>query len=220
LRCRAVAAAAFVAVVSLVVAPSLASPSQAGVRPCTPGYSYAGYAGRAGVNGVAATISAPTLPAVWSGHAAAWVGVGGIRQGAYGASEWLQAGIAAFPRVGLRLYVEEVSRGHARRFADLGPAVVRRRYRVRVVETDRDVWRAFVNGRRVGEPAYLPTAGGSWRPVATAESWAAGRSSCNRYLYRFEGVSALHVGRWAALGRAERIGAGVRRDRTGFSALG
>src|SRR5207248_1572319 len=135
LRCRAVAAAASVAVVSLVVAPSLASPSQAGVRPCTPGYTYAGYAGREGVNGVAATISAPALPAVWSGHAAAWVGVGGIGQGANGASEWLQAGIAAFPRVGLRLYVEEVSRGHARRFADLGPALVGRPYRVRVVET-------------------------------------------------------------------------------------
>jgi hypothetical protein len=219
LKCRAVAAAALVAVASLVVAPSLASPSQAGVRPCAPGYSYAGYAGRDGVSGVAATISAPVVPAVWTGHAAAWVGVGGIHEGPGGASEWLQAGIAAFPRVGLHLYVEEVSRGEARRFADLGPALVGRRYSIRVVETGRDVWRAFVNGRRVGEPAYLPTTRGSWRPVATAESWAAGRSSCNRYTYRFEGVSSLQSGRWRALTEPERLGSSVTRDRSGFSAL-
>ena len=220
MRCKAVAAAALVVVASLVVAPSLASPSQAGVRPCTLGYSYAGYAGRDGSNGVAATISASAPAAVPTGHAAAWVGVGGIHEGPRGESEWLQAGIAAFPQVGLRLYVEEVSRGHARRFADLGPAVVGRRYRVRVVETSRDVWRAFVNERRVGEAAYLPTTVGSWRPVVTAESWAAGHATCNRYAYRFEAVSTLHSGRWAALADAERLGAGVTRDRSGFSALG
>jgi hypothetical protein len=220
LKRRGVAAAAFVAVASLVVAPSLASPSLAGTGTCTPGYSYAGYAGRDGVNGVAATISAPALPSVLTGHAAAWVGVGGIREGRGNASEWLQAGIAAFPRVGLRLYVEEVSRGDKRRFSDLGPALVGRRYRVRVVETGLDVWHAFLNGRPVGKPAYLPTARGSWRPVATAESWTAPRSSCNRYAYRFEGVSALESDRWRALGEAERLGSGVTRERSGFSALG
>ena len=219
MKCRAVAAAAFVAVASLVVAPSLASPSQAGVRRCTSGYSYAGVAGRDGASGIAATISASALPTVWTGHAAAWVGVGGIRQGLGHSSEWLQAGTAAFPRIGLRLYVEEVSRGDTRRFADLGPALVGRRYRIRVVETGHDVWRAFVNGRRVGEPAFLPTPGGSWRPVATAESWAADRAACNRYAYRFEGVLALQSGRWRALTEAERVGSRVTRDRSGFSAL-
>jgi hypothetical protein len=219
-RRRGVALAAFVAVASLVVPPSPASPSPAGARPCTPGYSYAGYAGRNGVSGVAATISAPALPAVWSGHAAAWVGVGGIHAGRGNASEWLQAGIAAFPRLGLRRYVEEVSRGSARRFTDLGPALVGRRYRVRVVETGRDVWRAFLDGRPVGWPAFLPTAGGSWRPLATAESWAAGRSSCNRYAYRFEEVAALQTGRWLAFDGPERLGSGVAREGSGFSALG
>jgi hypothetical protein len=219
LRWREVAAAASVVVTALVVAPSLASPSLAGVRPCTPGYNYAGYAGRDGANGVAATISASAPAAVPTGHAAAWVGVGGFHQGPGGASEWLQAGIAAFPGVGLRLYVEEVSRGDTRRFVDLGPAVVGRRYQIRVVETGRDVWQAFVHGRRVGEPAYLPTTGGSWRPVATAESWAAHHASCNRYAYRFEAVSALHSGRWAAFADAERLGGGVTREPRGFSAL-
>ena len=76
-----------------------------------------------------------------------------------------------------------------------------------------------MNERPVGKPAYLPTAQGSWRPVATAESWSAPRSSCNRYAYRFEGVSALQAGSWHALGEAERLGAGVTRERSGFSAL-
>jgi hypothetical protein len=218
LKWRAVAAAANVAVVSLIVAPSLASPSQAGVRPCIHGYSYAGYAGRDGANGVAATISARAAPAVLTGHAAAWVGVGGIHAGPGGASEWLQAGIAAFPRLGLRVYVEETSRGEARRFNDLGPAVVGRRYRMRVLEAGHGIWRAFVNGHPVGKPAYLPTANGSWRPVATAETWAAGRAACNRYAYRFDSVSALRTGRWSGFAAAERVGAPGTRDRSGFSA--
>ena len=202
----------------MTVAPSLASTSEAGVRPCVHGYSYAGYASRDGVTGVAARIRALRLPSVQSGHAAAWVGVGGIHEGPGGASEWLQAGVAAFPGAGLRLYVESVSRGDGRRFVDLGHAVVGRRYRVRIVETRRDVWHALVDGRAVGASAYLPTTGGSWRAVATAESWAAGHAACNRYAYRFDGVSVSHASDWSALGDAEAVGAGVRRDRSGFLA--
>ncbi len=138
------------------------------------GYSYAGYASRDGVSGVAARIRALRMPSVQSGHAAGWVGVGGIHEGPGGASEWLQAGIAAFPGAGLRLYVESVSRGDGRRFVDLGRAVVGR--------------------------------------------WAAGHAACNRYAYRFDGVSVSHASDWSALGDAEAVGAGVRRDRSGFLA--
>jgi hypothetical protein len=209
--CRAVSAAACVAVASLVVAPAPASP-RTGLAACARGYSYAGFAGRDGSDDVSATIAALSRPSVATGHAAAWVGVGGVRAGRGRASEWLQAGLAAFPRLGLRLYVEEVSPGQARRFVDLGPAVVGRRYRVRVRETGIDVWRAFVDGRAVGRPAYLPTNGGSWRPVVTAESWAAGNAACNRYTYRFDDLSVR-------LAEAERIGAPITRDRSGFSAF-
>lgn len=209
--CRAVAAAACVAVASLVAAPAPASP-RTGLRPCSHGYSYAGYAGREGSYDVSATIAALSRPSVATGHAAAWVGVGGVHAGRGGSSEWLQTGLAAFPRLGLRLYVEEISHGQARRLVDLGPAVVGRRYRFRVRETGADIWRAFVDGRAVGRPAYLPTDNaGSWRPVLTAESWAAGSAACNRYAYRFDDVSV-------PLAEAERIGAPVTRDRSGFSA--
>jgi hypothetical protein len=215
--CRAVAAAACVAVASLVVAPAPASPGPS-ARACVHGYSYAGYAGRGGSAGVAATITALIRPSVATGHAAAWVGVGGVHAGPDGANEWLQTGLAAFPRIGLRLYVEAVSRGERRRFVDLGPAVVGRRYRFLVRETGAGFWRAFIDGRAIGRPAYLPTDAGAWRPMATAESWAAGRATCNGYAYRFAGVAALQGGRWASLGRAERIGAAARLEATGFSA--
>ena len=217
MECRAVAAAASVAVASLVAAPAPASPG-ASARACVHGYSYAGYAGRDGSAGVAATITALTRPSVATGHAAAWVGVGGVHAGPGGASEWLQAGLAAFPGIGLRVYVEAVSRGESRRFLDLGPAVVGRRYRVRVREAGAGVWRAFVDGRAVGRPAYLPTASGAWRPIATAESWAAGRAACNRYAYRFDAVAALQGKGWARLARGEPIGAPVAREASGFSA--
>jgi hypothetical protein len=214
MRGWAVASAALVAV-ALIVAPSVASPS---VRSCAHGYSYAGYASRAGTEGVAATISAGGAPAVYTGHAAAWVGVGGVRQGPGGANEWIQAGMAAFPGKGLRLYVEEVSPGRARRFVDLGRAVPGRRYHVRVVETGVDVWRAFVDGRAAGTPAFLPTGGGAWRALATAESWAAGRAECNRYAYRFERVAVRRGARWATLADPDRVGAAVRQRPGGFSA--
>jgi hypothetical protein len=195
----------------LVAAPAPASP-RTGIASCAHGYSYAGYAGRHGSGDVSATIAALSRPSVPTGHAAAWVGIGGVHAGRDGASEWLQTGLAAFPRLGLRLYVEEVSLGEARQRVDLGPAVVGRSYRFRVRETGPDVWRAFVDGRAVGRPAYLPIDNaGSWRPVLTAESWAAGSAECNRYAYRFDGVSI-------PLAEAVPIGAPVTRDRSGFSA--
>jgi hypothetical protein len=218
----AVAAAACLAVASSIAAPPWVSASPGPIRSrCADGYSYGGYASRGGVRGVAATLTALRTPTVATGHAAAWIGVGGVRQGPARADEWLQAGIAAFAKVGLRLYVEEVSRGERRRFTDLGPAVPGRSYRVRVVETGADVWQALVDGRAVGRPAYLPTRGGSWRAVATSESWAAGRASCTRYAYSFDRLSVWDGSRWGPLIDPERIGSAARLvgDASGFSAV-
>jgi hypothetical protein len=215
----AVVAATCLAVATFVIAPSwvFASTSKPSAVGCARGYTYGGLASRGGVRGVSASIVAQRLPTVTSGHAAAWVGVGGIHEARGGASAWLQAGVAAFPHTGLRLYVEEVSFGKQRHFVDLGPAAVGRSYRVAVVETGRDLWQANVDGRTVGEPAYLPTGGGSWRGVATAESWAAGRAACNSYGYRFDRVAVLDRD-WSAVTRAETLGRGVDRTAGGFAA--
>ncbi len=214
-----VVAAACLAVASLIVGPQwvFASPAKDAAS-CARGYSYGGLASRDGVDGVAATIGATTEPSVASGHAAAWVGVGGVHAARGDANAWLQAGVAAFPGHGLHLYVEEVSLGEARRFVDLGRASVGRRYRVAVVETSPDTWQATVDGRAVGRPAYLPTGGGSWRGVVTAESWATGRAGCNAFAYRFEDVSVLDGSAWSRLDRAQPVGHTVSRARGGFTA--
>jgi hypothetical protein len=212
------ATAAGLAVVSLIVGPQWVFASPAGKASCARGYTYGGYASRDGVQGVAASIASIRQPAVASGHAAAWVGVGGVHAGLNGASAWLQTGLAAFADQRLHLYVEQVSPGHSRKFVDLGRAAPGRSYRFEVSEISTDVWQAAVDGRLVGTPAYLPTGGGSWRGVATAESWAAGRAGCNSFAYRFDDVSVRDGMEWKLLARGERVGHGVSRDRAGFSA--
>jgi hypothetical protein len=213
-----VAAATVLGVASLVVAPGWVHASNAGARACANGYGYAGVASRYGVGGVAATITAVEAPGVASGHAAAWVGVGGAHAGRGGSSAWLQAGLAAFPRAGLRLYVEAVSPGHRRRFVDLGPVAVGQHYRVSVVEVARNVWRAVVDGRAVSRPAYVPAPRGSWRGVATAETWASAGAACNTYAYRFDSVSVLGKRGWTPAAAVEAIGSPHRRRTGSFSA--
>jgi hypothetical protein len=212
LRRLAATTAAVLAAASVIVAPALvrAAPSGAAAR-CAGGYDYAGLASRGGVRGVAATIEAVRMPLVASGHAAAWVGVGDRR-------EWLQAGIAAFPRVGLRLYVEARAPGRQRRFVDLGAARARHGYRVAVLEVAPGRWQASVDGQSVGAVVPLPAPQGTWRGIATAETWSAGRVRCNRYRYSFDEVSVLEASGWSSLSAAERLGSPVDRGSRGFAA--
>ena len=211
------AAAAVLTVATLTLAPALVHASPSPRAGCRSGYEYGGYATREGVHGVVATVSASEQPRVATGHAAAWVGVGGVHVGRGGESEWLQAGIAAFPETGLRLYVEAVSPGTKRRFVDLGPAQRGRRYRVGVTEVAANVWQAAVAGRAVGTPVYLPPARGAWRGIATSESWRTAAAPCNRYAFRFANVSVRGT-TWTALGAAERVGRGVTRSGAAFAA--
>jgi hypothetical protein len=210
------AAAAVLTVAALFVAPALVEASPQPHLACAGGYAYAGYATRGGVRGIAATIMAVERPRVANGHAAAWVGVGGIRAGRNGSTEWLQAGVAAFPRAGLRLYVEAVPRGRPRRLVDLGPARAGQRYRIRVVEVGANVWQAVIDGAPVGPAAFLPPARGSWRGVVTSESWLPGRTTCNRYAYRFDRV-AVRGTDWAQLRAAAPVGHAVALRGAGFS---
>ena len=177
------AAAATLAVTVLVAVPigAFARPSAAPAACARTGYSYSGYASRRPVGVVAATISAIAPPRVASGHAAAWVGVGDRRS-----HRWLQAGLASFRGTSLRLYYELALPGVPRRYVELDRAVVvGQRFRVAVVETSPGLWHVEVDGRAVTTPVALP---GTWRGIATAESWSAAAQPCNRYGYRFGDV--------------------------------
>ena len=54
-----------------------------------------------------------------SGHAAAWIGVGGPDAGPNGEDEWLQVGIAALPGMEPQLYAEVTRPGAESEFLSL-----------------------------------------------------------------------------------------------------
>jgi hypothetical protein len=174
-----------------------------------PGYSYAGFQSAGIGHGIAATVTALSVPTVRSGHAAAWVSVGGPGA-ANGRDAWIQVGLASFAGTGIRLYLEITQPGRAPRYRDVAPNVLpRTRHRLVVREVTRkpNWWRASVDGHPVSSPVYLPGSSGRWRPIATAESWDGGARTGNRFKYRFERVSVVRArgGPWKPFVRGFRF---------------
>jgi hypothetical protein len=164
------------------------------------GYAYAGHqAGRPG-HGVRATITV-TRAEVAAGHVASWVGVGGPGQGATGGNAWIQVGVATVPAMGTMLYAEITREGHAPRFVQLeGDVAYGLSHRVAVLEIAGRPgwWRVWVDGEPATGAVHIRGSSGRWSPVATAESWNGGQAACNRFSYRFEGVSVAQAkgGAW------------------------
>ncbi len=170
---------------------------------CSRGYSYAGVYAPRRASGVAATLSMLDDPSVSAGHVAAWVGVGGLGLGPNGADEWLQVGLASFPGSAEgHLYYELARPGHEPQYTELGSGITPgERVRVALLELPfaRDTW-VVVSNAGIAGPFYLPRSHRAWAPIATAESWDAGRTQCNRYAYRFEGVQlSQRDGSWKPL---------------------
>lgn len=168
------------------------------------GYSYAGLIGDDAAYGVRATVTAVSAPQVERGHSAAWVGVGGMGAGPNGADEWLQVGLAAFEGSGSRLYFEVTLPGQRPEYVELAadvPAGESHRVAVLEMASRRSHWRVWVDGEPVAGPYFLPGSHGAWQPVVTAESWDANAGACNRYSYRFDGLSfkRRHGGGWKKL---------------------
>jgi hypothetical protein len=170
---------------------------------CSRGYSYAGVYAPRKASGVAATLSMLDQPSVSTGHVAAWVGVGGEGLGPNGTDEWLQVGLASFPGSSQgHLYYELAQPGQRPQYSELASGFEPgERVRVAVLELPfaRDTWVVLSNAGVAG-PFYLPRSHGAWAPIATAESWDAGRTPCNRYAYHFGGVQLAHGdGSWKPL---------------------
>ena len=176
-----------------VVAGSVSAGSASAVSSCgRAGYSYAGFQATGPAHGVRADLVALGRPYVQSGHVAAWVGVGGPGQGAGGSDAWIQVGLSAFEGTGSRLYFEVNKPGVGPRYREVRASVAPgSRHRIAVLEVSRRPgwWRVWVDGRPVSKPVYLPGSSGRWRPIATAETWDGGRRVCNRFVYRFDGLS-------------------------------
>jgi hypothetical protein len=165
------------------------------------GYAYAGFQSSRVASGVRATIAPLREASVAAGHAAAWIGVGGPRQGANGETAWVQAGVAALPQTPAMVYAEITRPGGEPVFLPLIESVgVGEAHRLAVLEMNRrpGVWRIWVDGKPVTDPIVLPGSHRRWQPIATAESWNGGVSTCNAFAFRFErvGVATALGGSW------------------------
>jgi len=166
-------------------------------RPCLSdthagGYSYAGHQAASRGHGVRASITLTQPPDVGAGHVAGWVGVGGRGQGTNGGDAWSQAGIASLRGLGTVLYAEITrEEGEPELVVVDDDVVVGRPYRVAVLELAGHPgwWRVWVDGVPVTAQVHMQGTSGRWAPIATAESWNAGTSTCNDFAFRFERVS-------------------------------
>jgi len=161
------------------------------------GYTYAGHQASVAGHGVRATITPTRAMNVAAGHVAGWVGVGGPGQGANGEDAWLQVGIASVEGTAPYLYAEVGRDGRQPQLMlldeNLRTGVSRR---VAVLETAErpGSWRVWVDGNPVTKPIHLRGSSGRWAPIATAESFDGGASTCNTFAFRFERVSVSYGG--------------------------
>jgi hypothetical protein len=208
---RRVKPAGILVVAALAALAVLAgSGANAGVPSCgsgshgSAGYSYAGHQSRGSGHGVRARITVLRMPEVVSGHAAAWIGVGGPGAGPNGEDEWLQVGVVSLPKLEPMLYAEIARPGAAPKFVPLQEAVpIGATHSLAVLEMSRrpGFWRVWVDGMPVTKLVRLPGSSGRWQPIATAESWNGGQAVCNSFAFRFErvGVAGGRGGSWHQL---------------------
>ena len=172
---------------------------------------------------MSATLTAVRAPRVAGGHVAAWVGVGGRGTGPNGSNVWLQAGLAAYPGTGSRLYYE-LMLPEGRRYVELRHGVAPgTRFQVAVLEVSPGTWQVAVDGRAVSPAFSLPESDAGLPAIATAESWTTGRQACNRYAFGF--AAAQYLGgdaAWHDFARPQIIVSSstriTRRSATGFVA--
>jgi hypothetical protein len=182
------------------------------------GYSYAGLASPTMAHGVGARLTAIGAPTVHSnGHVAGWVGVGGPGEGPNGTDEWIQVGFSGF--AGSRdsnLYYEVTRAGQTPTYHAVAQGLApgtSRRVAVLEVAGRPNAWRVWVDNRPVSPAIYLPKSHGTWRGIATAESWSGSGAACNSFGYRFDDIRiAQHAGgAWRTLSHALPIRTGVNR---------
>jgi hypothetical protein len=164
-------------------------------------YSYAGLETHGATRGVAASITALSVPDVKQGHVVGWVGVNG-------ASTWIQIGMSAYPQDRTNhVYVEITRPGR-----DPVLKVVRatmpsgQSHRFAVLELARhpNWWRAWLDGKPASRAVFLPGSHGRWKAQVTAESWNEGSGACNLYAYSFRKISLASKpgGAWRTLTQA------------------
>lgn len=182
------------------------------------GYTYAGLASSQKAHGVGARLTAIGGAHVSNGHVAGWVGVGGPGEGPNGKDEWIQVGFSGFEgSPNSDLYYEVTRVGSAPRYFEVETGLrpgTSRRLAVLEVADQPNAWRVWIDGKPVSQAIYLPSSHGTWRGIATAESWTTNKKvACNAFGYRFDDVRIAQQagGAWRSLSNALPIRTGVNR---------
>jgi hypothetical protein len=188
-----------IALSALAAACSLSASALAGGSICAPaGYAYGGYQSPVAAFGVSGRLTLSSAPVVRDGHVAAWIGVGGASMGPNGSDVWLQVGIAGFADGHSELYYEYKQPGmETARYVKLSRLAPGANRDVAVSEQPsmRNAWRVTVNGYRASPAIVLPGSHGTWRPIATGESWGGTSNGCNKLGYEFSKLAvATHSG--------------------------
>jgi hypothetical protein len=180
---------------ALVGSTTKASAGRVCLTDAREGYLYAGHQATHRAHGVRATITMDREPSVRVGHVAGWVGVGGLSQGANGRDAWIQAGIASMSGRKAAVYAEVARAGAATELFLVEEGVeVGQPHELAVLEMSvrPGSWRVWVDGRPVTGPIRMTGSSGRWAPMATAESWNAGTTACNAFVFRFENVEVSY----------------------------
>ena len=182
------------------------------------GYTYAGLASSGKTHGVGARLTAIGGTHVANGHVAGWVGVGGPGEGPGGKDEWIQVGFSGFEgSPNSDLYYEVTRAGSGPQYFEVEhdlPPGTSRRLAVLEVAGQPSAWRIWVDGKPVSKAIYLPQSHGTWRGIATAESWSTSKTvACNAFGYRFEDIQVAQQpgGAWRTLSNALPIRTGVNK---------
>ena len=171
---------------AVLAAVAVCAPAAQAAR-CANDYSYAGVVSQRAGGGIRTTLTVLATPEVPWGHVAGWVGVGGVGQGPGGSTEWVQVGYSGFFGGESHLYFEVTRPGGSPTYNEVKEVHIGDTNRVGVAEMRgrRNWWRVWVNGKPVSQPIHLPGSHRRWEPIATAESWNAGKGTCNGLAYRF-----------------------------------
>jgi hypothetical protein len=193
----------------LVLAPSAWAQST-----CDPGVSYSGLVSTNRLGGVHAKLEPLQSPAIQSGWAASWVGVGDPRtvSGAHGRA--IRVGLIAHSESEISLVYQVHRRGQPVKEREVYRYVkLSQRHSVSVVSGRRHAsrWTVKVDGRKVGRRIHMRPSD-RWRAFTTVESAVVDSGVCNTLAYRVSDPTTAKRRRtrhgirrhWSALTRAFR----------------
>ena len=189
----------------LATACLVLAPSAWAQTTCDPGLSYSGLVSTNPLAGVHAKLEPLQLPAIQSGWAASWVGVGDPKTVSGASSRAIRVGLIAHSESEISLVYQVHRPGQPVKEREVYRYVKpSQRHSVSVVSGKRHPsrWSVKVDGRRIGHRIQMQP-GDGWRAFTTVESAVLASGECNSLAYEVSNASKA---------KRQRTRHGIRRD--------